>query len=276
MFEKRKIGIALSGGAARGLSHIGVLQVLEEVGVKIDAVAGCSMGAIVGALYSTGWDLKEIEKYIASTDWKNFLMFSMMSLTRAGLVNDKKVDDILKKFLGDIKFSDCKKQFCCVAADLITGRKVVLNEGIVRDAVRASISVPGVFPPVPRNSELLVDGGVIEPLPTEAIKMLDANYIIASSIVFEGNKPEGNIKKPGRLRSAENKKLSLQAIIDKSLNMVHSQMVKSYLNEAQIIIEPRIGDFGFFDFSKGKEIIAAGRLAAIEKIPEIKKKLRLK
>ena len=117
MFKKRKIGIALSGGAARGLSHIGVLQVLEEIGVEINAVAGCSMGAIVGALYSTGRDLKEIENYIASTDWKNFLMFSMISLSRSGLVNDKKVDDILKKFLGDLTFTDCKKQFCCVAAD---------------------------------------------------------------------------------------------------------------------------------------------------------------
>jgi len=276
MFEKRKIGIALSGGAARGLSHIGVLQVLEEIGVEINAVAGCSMGAIVGALYSTGRDLKEIENYIASTDWKNFLMFSMISLSRSGLVNDKKVDDILKKFLGDLTFTDCKKQFCCVAADLMTGKKVVLSEGMIREAVRASIAVPGIFPPIPLDNGLLVDGGVIEPLPTEAIKMLDANYIIASSIVFESNKPENKEKRSGKYRTAESKKMSLQAIIDKSLNMIHSQMVKSYLNEAQIIIEPRIGDFGFFDFSKGKEIIAAGRLAAIEKIPEIRKKLKLK
>jgi NTE family protein len=276
MFEKRKIGIALSGGAARGLSHIGVIQVLEEIGVEINAVAGCSMGAIVGAVYCAGHDLKDIEKYIASTDWKNFLMFSMFSLSRSGLVNDKKVDDVLKKFLGDITFDDCKKQFCCVAADLITGKKVVLNSGSVRKAVRASIAVPGLFPPVSRDNWLLIDGGVIEPLPTEAIKTLDANYIIASSIVFEGNNPGKISKKPGKSRSEISKKLSMQAIIDKSLNMVHAQMVKSYMNEAQIVIEPRIGDFGFFDFAKGKEIIEAGRIAAVEKIPEIKKKLRLR
>ena len=278
MFGKRRIGIALSGGAARALSHIGVLQVLEDVGVEISAVSGCSMGAIIGAIYSTGFDLKEMESFVTSTDWRNFMMFSFLSLSRTGIVNDRKVDEVLKKFLGDKTFADCKKDFCCVAVDILNNKKVVFNSGSLREAVRASMAVPGVFAPVCQQDAMLVDGGVMEPLPTDALKSLNVNFIIASSIIFESAKSDytdydtvASMK-----NNPESKKLSIQAIIDKSMSMMHTQMVKSYLLDAQIIIEPKIGDFGFFDFSKGKDIIESGRKAAIEKIPEIKRKLRIR
>jgi NTE family protein len=276
MFERKKIGIALSGGGARGLSHIGVLEVLDDIGVNINAVSGCSMGAIVGAIYCAGVDLKEIEKFISTTDWKSFLLFSVFSLSRSGIINDRKVDDVLKRFLGDKTFSDCKKEFCCVAVDILGGNKVVLKSGSLREAVLASISVPGIFPPVYKNDCFLVDGGVIEPLPTESIKELGVNFIIASSIVFESDKSAVGLGQMPDSKNKENKKLSVPAILDKSMSIMHTQMVKSYLGSAHIVIEPKIGDFGFFDFVKGKEIIEAGRKAAVEKIPEIKRKLRIR
>jgi NTE family protein len=278
MFGKRRIGIALSGGAARGLSHIGVLQVLEDVGVEISAVSGCSMGAIIGALYSTGLDLKEMESFITSTDWRNFLMLSFLSPSKAGIVNDRKVDEVLKKFLGDKTFADCKKDFCCVAVDILNSKKVVFNSGSLREAVRASMAIPGVFAPVCQQDAILVDGGVMEPLPTDALKSLNVNFIIASSIIFESAKSDYTDydRAASMKNNPESKKLSIQAILDKSMSMMHTQMVKSYLLDAQIIIEPKIGDFGFFDFSKGKDIIESGRKAAIEKIPEIKRKLRIR
>jgi NTE family protein len=278
MFGKRRVGIALSGGAARGLSHIGVLQVLEDVGVEISAVSGCSMGAIIGAIYSMGFGLKEMETFVTSTDWRNFLMFSFLSLSRTGIVNDRKVDEVLKKFLGDKTFADCKKDFCCVAVDILNSKKVVFNSGSLREAVRASMAVPGVFPPVYQQDAMLVDGGVMEPLPTDALKSLNVNFIIASSIIFESTKSDytDHDKKAGANKNSESKKLSIQTILDKSMSMMHTQMVKSYLLDAQIIIEPKIGDFGFFDFSKGKDIIESGRKAAIEKMPEIKRKLRIR
>jgi len=278
MFGKRRIGIALSGGAARALSHIGVLQVLEDVGVEISAVSGCSMGAIIGAIYSTGFDLKEMESFITSTDWRSFLMLSFLSPSKAGIVNDRKVDEVLKKFLGDKTFADCKKDFCCVAVDILNSKKVVFNSGFLREAVRASMAVPGVFAPVCQQDAMLIDGGVMEPLPTDALKSLNVNFIIASSIIFESAKSDymdygtaASMK-----NNSESKKLSIQVILDRSMSMMHTQMVKSYLLDAQIIIEPKIGDFGFFDFSKGKDIIESGRKAAIEKIPEIKRKLRIR
>ncbi len=278
MLGKRRIGIALSGGAARGLSHIGVLQVLEDAGVEIDAVSGCSMGAIIGAIYSTGLDLKEMESFITSTDWRNFLIISFLSLSRSGIVNDRKVDEVLKKFLGDKTFADCKKDFCCVAVDILNNKKVIFKSGSLKEAVRASMAVPGVFSPVYQQNAMLVDGGVMEPLPTDALKSLDVNFTIASSIIFESAKPEyaDYDTKTSTNKNFENKKLSIHTILDKSMSMMHTQMVKSYLLDAQIIIEPKIGDYGFFDFSKGKDIIESGRKAAIEKIPEIKRKLRIR
>jgi NTE family protein len=277
MFKKPKIGMALSGGGARGLAHIGVLEVLDDLGVQIDAVSGTSMGALIGAAYCSGTGLEKVKKLLGSTDWKSFLVFSAFQLSRAGILKEKKVDEILKKILGDRTFEDCKKQFCCVAVDILSGTRVVLNSGSLREAVLASIAVPGIIPPVCKGNGLLVDGGVMEPLPTLALQTLNPTFILASSIVFERMRPEplkeGNMDD---LKLAENKKVSIQTIIDKSMNIMHTQMVQSYLPYAQIVIEPKIGGFGFFDFDKSRAIIEAGRLAAMEKIPEIKRKLRMK
>jgi len=276
MFGSKKIGVALSGGGARGLSHIGVLEVLDDIGVKISAVSGCSMGAIVGAAYCAGVDLKEIEKFINSTDWKSFLLFSVFSLSKSGIINDRKVDEVFKKFLGDKTFKDCRREFCCVTVDILSGRKVVLKDGILREAVRASISIPGIFPPVFKNESFLVDGGIVEPLPTESIKELGVNFIIASSIIFESDGFSAGAGKKADLKDKEIKKLSIQTIIDRSMSIMHRQMVKSYLSSTHIVIEPKIGDFGFFDFARGRQIIEAGRKAAVEKIPEIKRILRIR
>ncbi len=320
MFGKKKIGIALSGGAARGLAHIGVLLVLDEIGVEISAVSGCSMGAIIGAIYSLGISLQDIINYIKNTDWKGFLLFSAFGLSRAGILNDKKVDEVLTKFLGKKTFDDCIKPFCCVAVDIISGKKIVINSGSLKEAVRASISVPGIFAPVYKNGGILVDGGVIEPLPTEAIQIFNCNFIIASSIIFEKesdfdlaneikkstnpsissenviqkekfSKKSNNINTNINIINIGNKvnnidkrvceginirKLSIQTILDKSMSIMHGQMVKSYLEKAHIVIEPKVGQFGFFDLAKGEKIIQAGRKAAERKIPEIKQKLKLR
>jgi len=278
MFGKRKIGIALSGGAARGLAHIGVLEVLDDLGVEISAVSGCSMGAIVGSIYSLGIPLQEARDYLKSTDWRNFLIASVLGLSRAGIVNDRKVDAGLSRFLGNKTFGDCKKQFCCVAVDIISGKRIVMKSGSLKEAVRASISIPGMFPPVQKENALLVDGGVMEPLPTEALKELDCDYIIASSIIFESESPSAydDAGMDKDLMAQKIKKISIQTILDRSMNLIHNQMVQPYLKQARIVIEPKIGGFGFFDFIKSEQIIEAGRKAALKKVPEIKKKLKIR
>jgi len=329
-FRKKKIGIALGGGAARALSHIGVIEVLEELGVEISAVSGTSMGAVVGSLYCSGVSIREIKNYVSSMDWRSFLLFSDITLHRFGIINGRKVEEVLDKFLGDKTFGDCERDFCCVAVDIGKREKVILNSGKLKNAVKASISIPGIFSPVFIDNRILVDGGVIEPLPTKAIKSLGVDFIIASSIVLEkkggedyllgnenqtedsdmkrkycnydskytgsstngediGSKHEIAIKGSGnkfrldklffkRKKQDEDKKRkpSVFYILDASLNIMHREMTKNYLESADIVIEPLVGDFGFFDFIHGKEIIERGRKAAIDKIPEIKKKLRLR
>ncbi len=274
MFGKRKIGIALCGGGARGLSHIGVLQVLEDLGVEIEGVSGSSIGAVIGAIYCAGVDLKEIELYINSMDWRSFLLFSDFSISRTGIINGRRVEEVLKKFLGNKTFADCIKDFCCVAVDIISGKKVLLNSGNLVEAVRASLSIPGFFVPVLKGEEMLVDGGIIEPLPTDVLKTLKVNFVIASSIIFEGEAEA--LKGDTQKSSNPNRKISTSLILDRSMSLIHSELVKNYLHDVQILIEPKVGDFGFLDFTKGKDIIERGRKAAIAKIPEIKKKLRLR
>lgn len=295
MRKKRKIGLALSGGAARGLSHIGVLEILEDLGVEIHAVSGTSAGAVVGALYCSGTDIKEMESYAESMDWRSFLLFADLTLSRKGIINGRRVEEELDSFLGNKTFRECNKDFCCVAVDILKREKVIFTSGKLKDAVRASISIPGFFAPVYLEDKILVDGGIKEPLPTEAIKILDVDFIIASSIVFKkGEKKDKDqniideeyigknknkiisFKKSFDQKRRNNKKLSIKSIMDVSLNIIHEEMIKNYLEKADIVIEPEVGDFGFFDFIHGKEIIERGRIAAIKKIPEIKEKLRLK
>jgi len=312
IFRKKRIGVALSGGSARALAHIGVLEVLESLGVEISAVSGTSMGAIIGSLYCSGVSLKEAEDYVSDMDWKSFLLFTDFAFNKMGIINGKRVEEVLDKFLDDKTFEDCRKDFCCVAADIITQKKIILNSGKLKEAVRASISIPGLFDPVRFKDMVLVDGGIIENLPTKAVKSLDVDFIIASSIVFgkenreseflsgmyehmdEKNKKhnlpnygknmksgKSNRKKKEKFgifkrRKPGSSRLSAYSVLDISFNIIHREMIKNYLKNADIVIEPEVGDYGFFDYVHGSEIIERGRKAAIKKIPEIKKKLHLR
>jgi len=304
----RKIGIALSGGAARGLSHIGVLEVLQDLGVEASAIAGTSMGSIVGSFLCSGISLEEMQEYVESMDWRSFLLFSDLALSNTGIINGRRVERQLKKFLKDKTFEDCSIDFCCVAVDIFSREKVVLTRGRLLDAVRASISIPGFFSPVHLDGRLLVDGGIIEPLPTEAIKVFDLDFVIGSSITFtkdneryryllheDGNKTDdmtygyhkvgaaGNDERfrtlleslRSRIRGNSEKTVPVQSVLDTSLNIMHREMTSRYNKLADIIIEPEVGDFGFFDLTRGKEIIQRGREAAEAKADEIKKKLGL-
>lgn len=305
--RKGKIGVALSGGAARGISHIGVLEVLEKLGIKPEAISGTSMGAIIGAFYCSGVTLEEMKSYVESINWKSFLLFSDLALSKTGIINGRKVEKLLKKFLGDKTFSSCQIPFCCVAVDLVKREKVVLSEGRLIDAVRASISVPGFFSAVCLDDRILVDGGIVEPLPTEALKTMNINFIIASSIMFErdrdkyinflsGNRDHQKNNKEGPLYESGNNgikqgnrilkkmagsrrghpvKLSVNKVLDSSFNIMHEELLKNYIKYADIVVEPEVGDFGFFDLMQGSRIIQRGREAAMEKVPEIKRKLRL-
>ncbi len=264
--EHKKIGIALAGGGARGLSHIGVLKVLEQEGIQIKAISGTSIGALIGAIYSIGTPLKELEEYVRLLDWKSYLLFADLSFTGKGMINGRKVEELLNRFLKDKRFSECKIDFNCVSLDLISRKKVIMDTGGLKEAVRASISIPGFFDPVFMEEKLLVDGGIVEPLPAKSLKELGPDFIIASLVSFKKNKKDKVLKN-------DDKRISTRYIIDRSFNIMQEEMSKKDIRYADIVIESRTGDFGFLDFANGDKIIRQGEVAARKKMPAIKKKL---
>jgi NTE family protein len=179
LFAKEgRIGYALGGGAARGLFHIGVLGVLEEHGIYPDVIAGTSMGAIIGALYASGLSAGELKKMVIELDWKKIIRMTDIALPFNGLIQGKRITALLKSILKDKDFDQLKKEFACVATDLTTGEEVVMKQGSLIEAVRASISIPLVFTPVKADGRFLVDGGLVNVVPVSVCRDMGANFII--------------------------------------------------------------------------------------------------
>lgn len=185
--EKSKIGLALGSGAARGLAHIGVLKALTEEGVSINMIAGSSMGALVGACYARNGEIANFEEIVLKIDWKQLaqLVDPNLALLFKGVIHGKKVKELLKAIIGDVEFKDLKIPFAVVATDVNTGGEVVIKEGSVIEAVRASISIPAIFTPVKFKNRFLIDGGIVNPIPVNIVKNMGATFVIACNVIHE-------------------------------------------------------------------------------------------
>jgi NTE family protein len=190
-----KIGYALGGGAARGLSHIGVLKVLHEYGISPDIIAGTSIGAIIGALYASGHEPGDIEQLVLGLDWKRLVYLVDMTLPISGLLQGRRVVSLLRSILGDITFSELRCAFACVATDIVNGEQVVLHDGSLIEAVRASISIPGLFTPVAIKGQYLVDGGLVNTVPVSVCREMGAEYVIGVNVI---PKPSKILCKPNK------------------------------------------------------------------------------
>jgi len=259
--KPKKIGVALSGGGARGLAHIGVLDVLEKEGINISAIAGTSMGAVVGALYCSGISIKDMIDFMNSNDWKRFIISTNFTIPGLATINSRRVNKLLFKFLENKTFEDLNKPFCAVAADIVSKKKVYLTTGNLIDAIKASIAIPGIFEHVIKDGMILVDGGVIDPVPIDAIKKMDTDFVIGVAL--------------DNLESDEvlNSKTSIFNIINISLSIMEREIESKYFDKADVIISPKTADFGIFDFKRAKEIIELGRIEARKHINEIKRRL---
>ena len=185
MKDDVKIGYALGGGAARGLSHIGVLKVLHECGISPDIIVGTSIGAIIGALYAGGYEPAQIEQLVLGLDWKKLVNLVDVTLPLRGLLHGKRVTSLLKSILGDITFSQLRCEFACVATDIVNGEQVVFHDGSLIEAVRASISIPGIFTPVAIKGRFFVDGGLINTVPVSVCREMGARYVIGVNVIPE-------------------------------------------------------------------------------------------
>jgi len=181
--SRKKVGLALGGGAARGLAHIGVLEVLEKEGIPIDMIAGTSAGAAIGALYAEGKDTSRIKDLVLDIKWWRLAPLVDLALPKTGFIGGRKVKELLKLMIGDIEFGDLKIPLACVAADIMTGEEVVIKEGSVLEAVRASISIPVVFTVAKWRGRYLVDGGLVNPVPVSVLKRMGADFIIAVNVI---------------------------------------------------------------------------------------------
>lgn len=177
----KKVGLALGGGGARGWAHIGVIRALEEHGVPIDCLAGTSIGALVGAIYVRG-QLPKLEDFAADISTETLLSMMDISFPGLGLVEGKHVRNFLHRYLVDTQIEATKIPFRCVATNFLSKQEVVFDSGSMVDAVRASISLPGVFVPVKHAESYLVDGGVVNPVPVNVVQAMGADIVIAVNL----------------------------------------------------------------------------------------------
>ncbi len=174
----KKVGLALGSGSARGWSHIGVIRALAEAGIRIHCVAGTSIGAVVGAVFASG-KLDAFEEIVIGFDWKQVARFFDVVFPKSGLIDGKKVADFVRGHVRGENIEDLPIPFIAVATDLATGREVIIQDGDLIEAIRASISVPGIFTPVRKNGTVLVDGGLVNPVPVSVVREMGADFVIA-------------------------------------------------------------------------------------------------
>jgi NTE family protein len=261
----KKVGLALGGGAARGLAHIGVLEALDKEGIPVDMIAGTSAGAIVGALYAQGKSASRIKELALDTGWRRLVSLVDLTLPKSGFIEGRKIKNLLKSIIGDISFSELKIPLSCVATDISSGEEVVINDGSVLEGVRASISVPVIFTAVKWRDRYLVDGGLVNPVPVSTVRKMGADFVIAVNVI----PPMGVRLQPGKEAKAPG---IFQSMLH-SFYIATYSLVRSGLAGADIVIEPKLPHVGYGDFHRGSESIAQGEIAAKELIEQIKQRL---
>lgn len=190
-----KVGLALGSGSARGWSHIGVIRALEEAGVTVDYIAGTSIGALVGAVYASG-RIDLLEDAVQQFSRKIILSLSDPVLPKSGLIDGVKIADFIHKYVLDEPIERLPLPLAIIATDLNTGDEVVLKEGNTIEAIRASISLPGIFKPVRKDNYLLVDGGLVNPVPVRTVREMGADFVIAVDLNFDLVQRKRNGLKP--------------------------------------------------------------------------------
>jgi NTE family protein len=261
----KKVGLALGGGAARGLAHIGVLEVLEREGIPVDMIAGTSAGAAVGALYAQGNSAARIKELALDTGWRRMVSLIDLALPRSGFVEGTRIKNLLKSIMGDVSFNELKIPLSCVATDIRSGDEIVISDGSVLEGVRASISIPVIFTAVKWRDRYLVDGGLVNPVPVSTARAMGADLVIAVNVIPPMGvriQPAKEAKEPGIFQSLLH-----------SFYIATYSLVRASLAEADIVIEPKLPHIGYGDFHRIGDSIAQGELAAKPLVEQIKQQL---
>lgn len=251
--RRPSIGVALGGGFARGLAHIGVLKVLEQEGIPVDFVAGTSVGSVIGAAFASGMSAKELEEIAALVRFKDF---SRWTFSRFGIFSNDKMALFLTKFLRCKTFEELRIPLAVTATDIVTGEAVVFTSGQLVDPVRASCAYPGMFLPVNVNGRLLVDGLLAHGVPAGPLREMGAEKILSIFLSANWVKPKG----PRHVFD----------VIGQCFSIAQAKMSGPWKAASDVILEPAIGEFGYDDFGRAKELIRAGEEVARVALPQIR------
>ena len=313
MKKRFKVGLALGGGGAKGMSYVGVFKVLEKHKVPIDYVSGTSIGAVFGALFCAGYSADEIEKIMSEMSWKKLVDFSTFG---EGLIEGKAIEKTLAKLLKGKSFENLKIPLMVTAVDLYSGQEVVFEKGDLVRAVHASTAIPGVFCPVNIDKKTYVDGGIIDPVPIGPLRQKKVDYVIAvnlstplkrlkvkkmpqkeknfflEQIFIDGFEAAKNVLRaehivprsvlwaltPERFASLTSRPAPrMLKYLLRGFGLMSNELALLRIKEhnADVVISPKVGSVGLFDFYKYKYAIRQGKKAAIRQIGEVKKRLKL-
>jgi NTE family protein len=247
------LGLALGGGFARGLAHIGVLKVLEEEQIPIDFLAGTSVGSMIGAGYASGMSPAELADVAARVSFKDF---SRWTFSRFGLFSNDKMAAFLRDSLRCKTFEELRIPLAVTATDIITGEPVVFTSGDLIDPVRASCAYPGMFQPVRIGERVLVDGLLAYSVPVTPLRTMGAERVIAIHMAANWVKPRG----PRHVFD----------VIGQCFSIAQDKMGASWRSISDLVVEPDIGEFGYDDFGRARELVAAGETAMRAALPRLR------
>ena len=273
---KKDVALVLSSGGARGLAHIGAIEELEKQGYHITSIAGCSMGALIGGVYAAG-KLEEFRAWMKTVDRKKMLELTDFSFSLNHIVKGTRIIEAIMEFVPDIPIEDLPIPYCAVATDLKAGREVIFRKGSLFEAIRASISLPSFYEPVQRNGMVLIDGGVINPIPLNRIKRRSGDILVGIDVSGHDYKAQWELQQQLAERRKKDKSLKAQ-ILDKlipdnldfnyytllsrasSLMIRQNSILMAKLTNPDILVDIQMARYGGFDYDKSEKLIAIGRL----------------
>lgn len=296
-----KIGLALGSGAARGMSHIGVIEALERIGIKIDVVAGCSVGAIVGACYAGG-KLENLKQWATSIQESDMYEYLSINFKNSGFVNANKINQLYQHLFGtaSITFAELNLPFSAVATDLSTGREIHMQHGDVFEAITSSMSFPGLFPAKLKDGHWLVDGGLVNPVPVSICRAMGADIVIAVNLnsdliqsfstveqkQINAPKPDGfwdktkmHIQQTLNLISSDGTAVTAPKtfdVVSNAINIMQVHLTRGRLagSPPDILLSPQLSHISLLDLHKSKEAINEGQDSVMRMAKEIEHQLQ--
>ena len=270
----KDIALVLSSGGARGLAHIGVIEELESQGYRISSIAGCSMGALIGGVYATG-KLAEFREWMKTIDRKKMLELTDFSFSLNHIVKGTRIIKAIMEFVPDVPIEDLPIPYCAVATDWKSGREVVICKGSLFEAIRASISLPSFYEPVRRDDMILIDGGVVNPIPLNRVKRHPGDLLVGVDV--SGHDYKAQWEKQHRQAEIQKHDKSLKAkLLDmitpdnidfnyytllsrtSSIMIRQNSLLMAQLTKPDLLIDIQMSRYGSFDYDKSEQLITVG------------------